>query len=341
MRFFFTLLLILSVFWIRALAQFPGPSMVTVTGDTFLMGNSQDAEGLQDELPRHDVQVSTFAIGNAPVTWGEWNAVMNWSGLAGAGYTDLPALDQNHKTDDYPVTGVSWYDAVKWCNARSEKEGRAPVYHLSATFNSGNVYRTGKVELHAGWVDWSADGYRLPTEAEWEFAARTAYPNTGYRFPWGATITQTQANYVRASFPYDSTSNKSTPWTHPAWSPAYDANATTPPTAGGSVPYRPYTSPVGSFTGSGPGGQLYDMVGNVWQWCWDIYANDHYASLVAGVPQDPRGPLVNTDGNDDTIDNRVLRGGSWDSTAFYLRVSNRARDYPARKLHGFRVVYKP
>jgi formylglycine-generating enzyme required for sulfatase activity len=88
------------------------------------------------------------------------------------------------------VVVVDWYDVVKWCNARSEMEGRTPAYYTSA--EQTTVYRSGQTDVDNAWVNWTA-GYRLPTEAESEKAARGGA--SGQRFPWGDTISWGQANY--------------------------------------------------------------------------------------------------------------------------------------------------
>lgn len=302
--------------------------METIPADTFSMGNGKSAtEGMDDELPVHPVSVSAFEMGNFPVTKAEWDAVRTW-GLSN-GYTDLPAAAG--RGADYPVTNVDWYDVVKWCNARSEKESYTPVYYTNTGHTA--VYRTGEQDLTNSHVLWTADGYRLPTEAEWEMAARGDYPEDGKRFPRADTINHANGNFVCSSAAYD-TSSCTVPWTHPDHSPAYDPSAEVPPyTLDPSDPdyYEPppYTSPIGEFPANGHG--LYSMAGNVWEWCWDWYDKDYYSTFSLITPAaDPLGPASGT--------YRVLRGGSWDSIAFFARCSNRAFDGPNQPLHGFRVV---
>ncbi|MCX6876676.1 MAG: SUMF1/EgtB/PvdO family nonheme iron enzyme [Verrucomicrobia bacterium] len=200
------------------------------------------------ELMGGVVYVSAFLMEKYLVTKAQWDDVRTW-GLT-HGYSDLSA--GAGKASNHPVQNITWYDTVKWCNARSEREGLTPCYRLS-----GEVYRTTFMQHLDSAVEfyWAASGYRLPTEMEWEKAARGSL--SGKRFPWGDTISHSQANY------YVNTDNGTTN------NESYDVS----PTRGFHPTYatgaEPYTSPVGSFAPNGCG--LYEMAGNVYEWCWDWY----------------------------------------------------------------------
>ncbi len=291
----------------RVVAYDPPPEgMVLIPGGSFVMGNATNAfadDGGGDELPQHTVYVSGFYMDRHEVTKSLWDEVREWA--LTNGYTFSFAGEG--KGPNHPVHTVTWHDAVKWCNARSEREGLPPVYYTNAAHDT--VYRTGEIDLFINWVDWSADGYRLPTEAEWEKAARGGVADT--RFPWTDftnNISHAKANYqgYGATFSYDLSDG-----THPNYTDD------TPP----------YTAPVGEFTPNGYG--LFDMAGNVAEWCWDRYSPSYYETSPS---DDPRGPA------DD--DNRVYRGGGWVSSAWESRCSARLSSNPAAPNYwiGFRTV---
>ncbi|MBM3882116.1 MAG: hypothetical protein FJ387_20745, partial [Verrucomicrobia bacterium] len=254
----------------------PVAGMAFIPAGSFQMGDTFN-EGTSDERPVHTVYVSAFYMDRTEVTKALWDEVYGWA--VGRGYSFDNA--GSGKAANHPVQTVYWYDMVKWCNARSEKEGRMPAYYTSA--GQTTVYRTGRVDVQNDWVKWNA-GYRLPTEAEWEKAARGGA--SGRRFPWTATdtITHSQANYYshwEGGRPYY----------------AYDVNPTGGYHPTFAVGASPYTSPVGYFAPNGYG--LYDMAGNVWEWCWDWYSSGYYGSSPSS---DPRGSSGGSD--------RVIRGGS-------------------------------
>jgi formylglycine-generating enzyme required for sulfatase activity len=264
----------------------------------FTMGDSLD--GLSD-APTRTVTLDAFYMGKYEVTKAEWDEVRTW-GLSN-GYTDLAA--GSGKASNHPVHSIDWYMMVKWCNARSQKEGLTPAYYTNDAQTT--IYKTGYVNVTNAQVKWSASGYRLPTEAEWEKAARGGL--SGKRFPWGDTISHSQANYYASSgFSYDSSGSVNN------YHPTY---------ATGSMPY---TSPVGAFAANGYG--LFDMTGNVFEWCWDWYGT--YAS---GSQTNPRGTTSGI--------YRVYRGGSWLDYADYSRVAYRYYfPYPTYTIiyFGFRVL---
>jgi len=266
----------------------------------FEMGNTRPEEGTADEVPVHTVTLSAFHLAKQEVSKVLWDEVRAWG--ATRGYTDLP--EGAGKAPEHPVQMVSWNDAVKWCNARSERDGLVPCYT-----DSGEVVRTGDTgNMGISFTcNWSANGYRLPTEAEWEKAARGGV--AGMRYPWGTdTISHAQANYWADGDDYGNLSGDA------GYHPDYD------------VGELPLTSPAGSFAPNGYG--LYDMAGNVKEWCWD-YASGWYPS---GPQTDPRGPSSGT--------TRVVRGGSWFTAQWASRTCDRdsAHYNTQDDSHGFRTA---
>jgi formylglycine-generating enzyme required for sulfatase activity len=240
--------------------------MMDLPGGRFLMG-SPDADNMahDSEKPQHEVTVSGFRIAVTPVTAGLYCEVMKAETLPEE-QAQLPAVE------------VSWYDAVEFCNRLSERQGYRPCYR----------------QKFGRWIcDWHADGYRLPTEAEWEYACR-AGTTTWYAF--GDDPARLQ---------------------HYAW---FSENS--------SLRAHEVARKRPNLWG------LYDMHGNVWEWCWDWYGP--YAVQSA---KDPRGPKKPAPGSE----YRVVRGGSFGFSPEFLRSAFRVCVHPGHggRLSGFRCVRVP
>lgn len=273
----------------------PPAGMVWIDGGDVELGQNGIA------TPVHTNFISGFWMDEAEISFSKWKDVYAWAITNGYTFDNLGS----GRTNNHPVQSVDWYDCVKWCNARSQQEGLTPCYYVDASFAC--LYQTGLVEVINGWVDWTANGYRLPTEAEWEKAARGG--RQGRTFPWGKdTIQHALANYLADtnSFSYD-----------------------TSPTQGNHPEYQdgpvPHTSPTGCFPANGYG--LHDMAGNVFEWCWD-----RYGDYTENYTNDAHGPVTGA--------LRVLRGGSCDDHASFARVADRWSNYPdvEYSLFGFRCV---
>jgi len=254
--------------------QLPVPDgFVLINGGTFTMGSPKDfwkTIAYADEHPQHQVTVSGFYMGKYEVTQKEYQEVMGTN-------------SGNFKEDNLPVGNVSWYDAVEYCNKRSEKEGLSPVYTISGSGDNRSVI----------W-NRNANGYRLPTEAEWEYACRAG---TKSRFITGSSITTYFANY----------------------------NGQDRDNIGAGGVNRGKRTAVGSFAPN-PWG-LYDMHGNVWEWCWDWYG-----VYTESAQTDPQGASSGY--------GRVVRGGSWYNADRRLRSASRGEISPSTQSSslGFRLV---
>ncbi|WP_017660039.1 formylglycine-generating enzyme family protein [Baaleninema simplex] len=252
--------------------------MVAISGGTFLMGAAEGEEGADsDEYPQHEVTVPDFFMGKYQVTQAQWRAVA----------TGLPKIDRdltpdpsNFKGDDRPVEQVNWYEAMEFCDRLSEATGR---------------------------------DYRLPSEAEWEYACRAG---TTTPFAFGETITPDLANY-NGNYTYGN---------------------------GLKGSYRQGTTDVGSFPANAFG--LYDMHGNVYEWCLDIW-HDNYENDAPtdGSPwlddeaEEKRTEKAIKEKRTESKNPRLLRGGSWYYNPVYCRSAVRLRNYPDIRfyLFGFRL----
>ena len=245
------------------------PEFVRVEGGTFQMGSD-------NKKPVHTVTITGFYMGKYEVTQKEWTAVMG-------------SNPSYFKGDNHPVEMVSWYDAVDYCNHLSEREGLTPAYTIDK--NSPDWRNKSEVDDMKWTVRWNrnANGYRLPTEAEWEYAARGGNGSPG--------------NYA-----YAGSNNVN----EVAW---YGGNSD------GS------TQEAGAKKPNGLG--VYDMSGNVWEWCWDWYDGNYYRNSRRN---DPIGASSGS--------YRVARGGSWLYSAQLVRSAYRSYNTPSdRFIHmGFRLV---
>lgn len=263
-------------------------NMVKIDGGTYLMGSpTTERQRSQDELPQHEVTLSDFYICIYLITQFQYKVV-----------TDA---DPSHfKGENLPVESVSWYDALIFCNKLSIIEGLQPAYSLKGKTDPADWGDPpAKWDTKSPWnndfriVDGS-DGYRLPTEAQWEYACRAG---TDTPFYTGLTLSSQQANF----------------------------DGRTPYLISPRGPYREKTTDV-DFFDPNPWG-LYDMHGNVWEWCWDWH-----------------GLYTNTDGTDPqgSVDGRyrIARGGAWEREGRFLRSGSRGNSDPAAKMShtGFRVV---
>jgi formylglycine-generating enzyme required for sulfatase activity len=219
----------------------PPAGFVYVAPGVFTMGSQAREEGRNANEIQRQVSMGGFFMGAFEVTQKEYAALMrtNPSGFRG---------------DNRPVEKVSWFDAVRYCNERSRREGLTLAYTINGSSVTWNR---------------AANGYRLPTEAEWEYACRAG--NSG---PFSVS----QANFNKNS------------------------------RRGGAE-----TNPVGS-AGANPWG-LYDMQGNVWEWCWDWFGN-----YRTDAQTDPAGPASGT--------TRITRGGCYYSANAQLRAAHRGSSPP-------------
>jgi len=218
--------------------------------------------------PGKEIYTSAFFMDKTEVSKAEWDTVYSWAITNGYTFDNAGAATASN----HPVVNINWHDAVKWCNARSEKEGLTPCYYTES--GKTTVYRTGLSALDNNWVDWGADGYRLPTRAEWLKAYWGGNEGSNF-FPWPSSG-GSSTDHINGSF--GNYRNSGDPW---------DANSSNQLT----------TTPVGYYDGNQtPSGvdmvngyEIYDTFGNVTEWCWDREFTNWY-SLDESQDDNSKGP---------------------------------------------------
>ena len=308
----FAFLIVITCFIVAGLTAQQN-NMVRINGGTFTMGYSEmmssemnRGSSEEDELfalmnfrraieealgkTRLQVTVSSFRMSRYPITQKEYQEIMGTN-------------PSSFKGDNFPVEEVSWFDAIEYCNRRSQKEGLTPAYTIT-----GRTPATG-YPITAATITWNrnANGYRLPTEAEWEYACKAG---TITVFNTGNKITHEQANFGKGAERLAALLGKVAVIVH-----GIDID----------IEFNNPTTPVGSYPANAYG--LYDMHGNVSEWCWDWYG-----TYQTGAQTNPTGAVS---GNQ-----CVMRGGCFLWSYFELQSVSRRRASPNISFSsvGFRVV---
>lgn len=265
-------------------------TMVSVPGGSFQ----------PDATSGNGSTVSTFRISAHEITRAQFKAVM------GVDPSDLAHSSGNGD----PVQNVNWYHAIAFCNMKSIEEGLTPVYTVTvsgvplnwASITYADIPTTGNADWNLATANWSANGYRLPTELEWMWAAMGAPAD-------GRAGGENSTGHVKGYAGSTEGATQTNIWAY-AWCIGNSDNT---------------THPVGRKLPNELG--LYDMSGNVWEWCWDWYAG-----YPSGVHTDYRGASSGTE--------RVVRGGSWDYYNYDCTVAGRFDAIPGGLWEdtGFRVA---
>lgn len=265
-----------------------GMQFAYIPAGEFMMGRPSSAPGDNSEIPQHRVRLTRpFYLGIYEVTQAQYELVM---GNNPSQFRDVAGQD----TRQFPVERVSWYDAIEFCNKLSQLDGLQPKFAIQDIQRTEGSITSARISLVKG------KGYKVPREAEWEYACRGT-STTAFHF--GSELNGEQAN----------------------------VNGTVPRGTTKSGPFLERPTAVGSYLDSRNSFGLFDMHGNVWEWCADIYDEKAYQNRQ-GTSIDP----VVITGHV----NRVIRGGSWNRPATFARTANRFSMPPTNQepTVGFRVL---